>query len=164
MVVRCTKETTMAVWLVMWIQITLGTWMTTNHWWGMCLQWQVVQWVEKHPYRWGKVHGTDLCGEREIWLKGLLLDFGLKQKSTIHCDNQRTMYLAYNPIYHEQTKQISIMYHFIQAVIAKGKVIATVENSTDINDETYSFAETRALPKLNCHLQRISAHQGHWKS
>lgn len=105
------------------------------------------------------------CGEREIWLKDLLLDLGLKQKSiTIHCDNQRMMYLAYNPIYHKQTKQISIRYHFIQAVIAKGKVVATVENSTDINDETCSFAETRALPKLNWHLQRISAHQGHWKS
>lgn len=75
--------------------------------------------------------------KEEIWLRGLLSDLGLEQKSvTIHCDNQGAIHLAYNPIYHERIKHINIRYHFIRNVTAKGKIvvkkIVTAENLVDM--------------------------------
>ena len=72
-----------------------------------------------------------------IWLKGLLKDFGLSQKSVkIYCDNQSTIHLSKNQQYHSRTKHIDIKFHFIREQIEKQEVevlkVHTSENTTDI--------------------------------
>lgn len=50
-----------------------------------------------------------------IWLQQLLLDFHihLSNSALIFCDNNATIYIASNPIFHEQTKHIEIDCHFV---------------------------------------------------
>lgn len=81
-----------------------------------------------------------------IWLRGLLSNFGLDQKIVdIHYDNLDAIYLACNPIYLERTKVINIKHHFIQSVLAKGKVIvkkiATSENLAYMITKLVSLAK-----------------------
>ena len=50
-----------------------------------------------------------------IWLKQLLheLRFGNDGQMTLVCDNQATLHIASNPIFHERTKHIEVDRHFI---------------------------------------------------
>ena len=51
-----------------------------------------------------------------VWLKNLLMELGFRQFGPMpnHCDNQSTIYIAQNFIFHEKTKQIEIGRHFIR--------------------------------------------------
>ena len=48
-----------------------------------------------------------------IWLKQLLqeLKFGNDGQMTLVCDNQATLHIASNPIFHERTKHIEVDFH-----------------------------------------------------
>jgi hypothetical protein len=50
-----------------------------------------------------------------IWLRKLLIGFfGQKLQSTIiHCDNESSIKLLKNPVFHDRSKHIKIRYHFI---------------------------------------------------
>ena len=57
-----------------------------------------------------------------VWLQLLLQELGHKDKSplTIYEDNQGSISLSKNPVYHSRTKHIDIRYHFIrEKVISK---------------------------------------------
>jgi hypothetical protein len=59
-----------------------------------------------------------------IWLRGLVSYFGLQQDETIvFCDNQSTIHLTKNQMYHEVTKNIYVIYHFLQEIVAQGDII-----------------------------------------
>jgi len=59
-----------------------------------------------------------------IWLRKLLTDlFDQEFKPTmIYYDNQSCIKLYENPIFHDRSKHIEIIYHFIQNRIQKGQV------------------------------------------
>ncbi|KAL6311415.1 hypothetical protein AAG906_035489 [Vitis piasezkii] len=63
-----------------------------------------------------------------IWLKHLLreLRFG-----KLICDNQATLHIASNPVFHERTKHIEVDCHFIREKIASGCVATSFLNSND---------------------------------
>ena len=42
------------------------------------------------------------------------LSFSQPELMSMHCDNQSTIYIAQNPIFHEKTKHIEIECHFIR--------------------------------------------------
>jgi hypothetical protein len=59
-----------------------------------------------------------------IWLHKMLVGlFGQKMTPTvIHCDNQSFIKPYENPVFHDQSKNIEIRYHFIRDWVQRGKV------------------------------------------
>ncbi|KAD3066803.1 hypothetical protein E3N88_34683 [Mikania micrantha] len=50
-----------------------------------------------------------------IWLKNFLEELGKKQQdSHLYCDNQSTIHLGKNPVFHGKTKHIQLRYHLIR--------------------------------------------------
>ena len=54
-----------------------------------------------------------------MWLHQLLADVGIKTSvpTKLWCDNQATLHIAFNPVFHEQTKHIEIDCHFVREKI-----------------------------------------------
>ena len=61
---------------------------------------------------------------KAIWLRKLLVGlFGQDLRPTmIYCDNQSCTKLLENPIFHDKSKHIEIMYHFICDYVQRGVV------------------------------------------
>jgi hypothetical protein len=72
------------------------------------------------------------------WLQKLLAKlFDLDLEATcIWCDNQSCMNLSENPVFHDKSKHIKIMYHYIRDMVQKGAVklqyVTTDEQTTDV--------------------------------
>ncbi|RVW64718.1 Retrovirus-related Pol polyprotein from transposon RE1 [Vitis vinifera] len=68
-----------------------------------------------------------------IWLRHLLqeLRFGKDEQMKLICDNQATLHIASNPVFHERTKHIEVDCHFIREKIASGCVATSFVNSND---------------------------------
>ena len=61
------------------------------------------------------------------WLVRLLEELGIKDLKpiTLHCDNQSSIHIAKNPIFHERTKHIEIDCHFTREKIIEGLIQLT---------------------------------------
>ena len=59
-----------------------------------------------------------------MWLHKLLMEVGIKTPipSKLWCDNQTTLHIASNPVFHERTKHIEIDYHFVHEKIQFGLI------------------------------------------
>ena len=68
-----------------------------------------------------------------VWLKQLLkeLQFGDVNQMTLICDNQTTLHINSNPVFHERTKYIEIDYHFIREKIMSRDIKTEFVNSSD---------------------------------
>jgi hypothetical protein len=73
-----------------------------------------------------------------IWLRKLLIGlFGYELDATvIHCDNQSCIKLSENPMFHDKSKHIEIIFHFIRGCVQKGTMklshVSTRELVVDI--------------------------------
>uniref|UniRef100_A0A803MXD9 Retrotransposon Copia-like N-terminal domain-containing protein n=1 Tax=Chenopodium quinoa TaxID=63459 RepID=A0A803MXD9_CHEQI len=58
------------------------------------------------------------------WLVNLLEELGLDKLKpvTLHCDNQSSIYIAKNPVFHERTKHIEIDCHFTRDKVLEGLI------------------------------------------
>ena len=64
------------------------------------------------------------ASKEAIWLQILCLGIGLVQQAIrIECDSQGAIFLAKNPAYHSNTKNIDIQYHFVRDMIKEKKVL-----------------------------------------
>ena len=68
-----------------------------------------------------------------IWLKQLIqeLRFGNDGQMMLVCDNQATLHITSNLIFHERTKHIEVDYHFIREKIASGCMTTSFVNSSE---------------------------------
>ena len=81
---------------------------------------------------------ASLSSYKALWLHKLLVNlFGQELRPTvIYCDNQSCIQHSKIPVFHDRSKHIEIMYHFIRDYVERGAValqyISTDEQVTDI--------------------------------
>ncbi|GKB26670.1 hypothetical protein Tco_0866071 [Tanacetum coccineum] len=74
--------------------------------------------------------------KESIWLKGLLIELGVNLRSVVvNCDNQSSIYLSRNAMFHERTKHINVRYHFIREIVESKEIevakIGTKDNAAN---------------------------------
>ncbi|GJR48224.1 putative ribonuclease H-like domain-containing protein [Tanacetum coccineum] len=81
------------------------------------------------------VAAANCCGQ-VLWVQNQLLDYGFNFMNTkIHIDNESTICIVKNPMYHSKTKHIEIRHHFIRDCYEK-KLISGARKKkihTDLN-------------------------------
>lgn len=66
-----------------------------------------------------------LAARQALQLRKLLADFGYVQEEAtdIFCDNRSAIAMAKNLVFHCRTKHIDVQHHFIQQLLANGKIM-----------------------------------------
>ncbi|GJU60133.1 putative ribonuclease H-like domain-containing protein [Tanacetum coccineum] len=78
------------------------------------------------------VAAASCCGQ-VLWIQNQMLDYGFNFMNTkIHIDNESTICIVKNPVYHSKTKHIEIRHHFIRDSYEK-KLIKVEKIHTDFN-------------------------------
>ncbi|GJT26477.1 hypothetical protein Tco_0906752 [Tanacetum coccineum] len=78
------------------------------------------------------VAAANCCGQ-VLWVQNQLLDYGFNFMNTkIHIDNESTICIVKNPVYHSKTKHIEIRHHFIRDCYEK-KLISVDKIHRDLN-------------------------------
>ncbi|GJT10204.1 putative ribonuclease H-like domain-containing protein [Tanacetum coccineum] len=78
------------------------------------------------------VAAASCCGQ-VLWIQNQMLDYGFNFMNTkIHIDNESTICIVKNPVYHSKRKYIEIRHHFIRDSYKK-KLIRVEKIHTDFN-------------------------------
>ncbi|GJZ53287.1 putative ribonuclease H-like domain-containing protein [Tanacetum coccineum] len=78
------------------------------------------------------VAAASCCGQ-VLWIQNQMFDYGFNFMNTkIHIDNESTICIVKNPVYHSKTKHIEIRHHFIRDSYEK-KLIRVEKIHTDFN-------------------------------
>nr|GEV22883.1 retrovirus-related Pol polyprotein from transposon TNT 1-94 [Tanacetum cinerariifolium] len=81
----------------------------------------------------GGVYALTEAAKEAIWIKGLLEELGVElNRVTVNCDNQGTIHLSRNHVFHERTKHINVRYHFIIEVL-EAKTVEVLKVGTEHN-------------------------------
>ena len=59
-----------------------------------------------------------------VWLRRILEDMKQHQKvsTVVHCDNQSTIAMTRNSVFHNRTRHIETRHHFIRELVDKGSI------------------------------------------
>ncbi|GJY01802.1 hypothetical protein Tco_0359954 [Tanacetum coccineum] len=78
------------------------------------------------------VTAANCCGQ-VLWIQNQMLDYGFNFMNTkIYIDNESTICIVKNPVFHSKTKHIEIRHHFIRDSYEK-KLIQVIKIHTDQN-------------------------------
>ncbi|GJW11819.1 putative ribonuclease H-like domain-containing protein [Tanacetum coccineum] len=78
------------------------------------------------------VAASSCCGQ-VLWIQNQMLDYGYNFMNTmIFIDNESTIYIVKNPVFHSKTKHIEIRHHFIRDSYKK-RLIQVIKIHTDHN-------------------------------
>ncbi|GKC10647.1 putative ribonuclease H-like domain-containing protein, partial [Tanacetum coccineum] len=73
------------------------------------------------------------CCRQVLWIQNQMLDYGFNFMNTkIHIDNESTIFIVKNPVFHSKTKHIEIRHHFIRDSYKK-KLIQVIKIYIDHN-------------------------------
>nr|GEV64460.1 hypothetical protein [Tanacetum cinerariifolium] len=73
------------------------------------------------------------CYGQVLWIQNQMLDYGFNLMNTkIYIDNESTIYIVKNPVFHSKIKHIEIRHHFIRDSYEK-KLIQVIKIYTDHN-------------------------------
>lgn len=91
-----------------------------------------------------------------LWVRSLLSDFGLTAPTPMdmYCDNQATIFIANNPVFHERTKHIEVDCHFIRDLLLRRELATPYIHSDDQLSDILTKPLARAL------FQRLSSKLG----
>ncbi|GKF63528.1 hypothetical protein Tco_0186976, partial [Tanacetum coccineum] len=100
------------------------------------------------------VAAASCCGQ-VLWIQNQMLDYGFNFMNTkIYINNESTICIVKNPVYHSKTKHIAIRHHFIRDAYEK-KLIQVLkihpdDNVADLLTEAFDvssvqYAETSLL-------------------
>ena len=92
------------------------------------------------------------------WLKQLLqkLRFGNGGQMTLVFDNQAALHIASNPVFHERTKHIEVVCHFIREKIVSGYMTTSFVNSSDQLADI--FTESFQGPRIQFICNKLGAY------
>ncbi|GKA68936.1 hypothetical protein Tco_0775000, partial [Tanacetum coccineum] len=103
------------------------------------------------------VAAAHCCGQ-VLWIQNQMMDYGFNFMNTkIHIDNESTICVVKNPVYHSRTKHIEIRHHFIRDCYEK-RLIDVLKMHTDSNVAdllTKGFDVTRI--SMDLRMDRCSA-------
>ncbi|GJW94795.1 putative ribonuclease H-like domain-containing protein [Tanacetum coccineum] len=103
------------------------------------------------------VAAASCCGQ-VLWIQNQMLDYGFNFMNTkIYIDNESTICIVKNPVYHSKTKHIAIRHHFIRDAYEK-KLIQVLKIHTDDNVAdllTKAFDVSRGLIGFRESLRRV---------
>ncbi|GKF02724.1 hypothetical protein Tco_0029647, partial [Tanacetum coccineum] len=98
------------------------------------------------------VAAVNCCGQ-VLWIQNQMLDYGFNFMNTkIYIDNESTICIVKNPVYHSKTKHIAIRHHFIRDLLTKAK--HTDDNVADLLTKAFDVSrdkdglEALLLPNL----------------
>ncbi|GJS04725.1 hypothetical protein Tco_0321233 [Tanacetum coccineum] len=104
------------------------------------------------------VAAASCCGQ-VLWIQNQMLDYGFNFMNTkIYIDNESTICIVKNPVYHSKTKHIAIRHHFIRDAYEK-KLIQVLKIHTDDNVAdllTKAFDVSRGLIEFRGSLRRVT--------
>ncbi|GJV54487.1 putative ribonuclease H-like domain-containing protein [Tanacetum coccineum] len=99
------------------------------------------------------------CYGQVLWIQNQMLDYGFNFMNTkIYIDNESTICIVKNPVYHSKTKHIAIRHHFIRDAYEK-KLIQVLKIHTDDNVAdllTKAFDVSRGLKEFRESLRRVT--------
>ena len=73
----------------------------------------------------------EACKET-IWLRGLFDEICVNLYTTsIFCDSQNTIFLTKYQMFHERTKHIDVLYHFVREVIVRSDIVVSKVSTHD---------------------------------
>ena len=99
-----------------------------------------------------------------VWLRRILEDVGTKQEQATRtqCDNQSSIKLAHNPIYHARSKHIELQHHFVREKIESKEIeltyCSTSENVVDIFTKLVGRIHFEDLRKKLCVVKNPFLH------
>ncbi|GJU97528.1 putative ribonuclease H-like domain-containing protein [Tanacetum coccineum] len=102
------------------------------------------------------VAAASCCGQ-VLWIQNQMLDYGFNFMNTkIYIDNESTICIVKNPVYHSKTKHIAIRHHFIRDAYEK-KLIQVLKIHTDDNvaDLLTKAFDVSRLIELRESLRRV---------
>ncbi|GJS64393.1 putative ribonuclease H-like domain-containing protein [Tanacetum coccineum] len=80
---------------------------------------------------------SNYCGQ-VLWIHNQMMDYGFNFMNTkIHIDNESTICIVKNPVYHSRTNHIEIRHHFIRDCYEK-RLINVIKIHTDANGRQVS--------------------------
>ncbi|GKF25866.1 hypothetical protein Tco_0081760, partial [Tanacetum coccineum] len=85
------------------------------------------------------VAAANCCGQ-VLWIQNQMLDYGFNFMNTkIYIDNESTICIVKNPVYHSKTKHIAIRHHFIRDAYEVLK-IHTDDNVADLLTKAFDVS------------------------
>ncbi|GJT92440.1 hypothetical protein Tco_1081285, partial [Tanacetum coccineum] len=100
------------------------------------------------------VAAASCCGQ-VLWIQNQMLDYGFNFMNTkIYIDNETTICIVKNPVYHSKTKHIAMRHHFIRDANEKKLIqvlkIHTDDNVADLLTKAFDVSRLTFSLIINC--------------